>query len=154
MRKELIWKHGWIDEREYNRTWQLSKLSIGIQQIAQVILFSKRLAGWRGVAAGVAGFLLPSVVVTVIMSIVLVAVLGNRFIQDALRVVIPLTGGMTMAVALQMWNPRMLAVPRDWLRTALQGLVVLLCSLLVGVIHAPVPLVMLAALVAGALLPA
>jgi hypothetical protein len=88
------------------------------------------------------------------MSIALVAVIGNRYIEDALRLVIPLTGGMTMAIALQMWNPALPTVPREWLRTSAQALLVLVCAVLVGVVHVPVPLVMVVALALGALLPA
>jgi len=152
LRKELVWKHGWVTEDEYNRTWQLSKLTIGIQQIGQVILYGRKLGGPWGIVVGVAGFLVPSVVLTILLSIVLVAVIGNRYIEDALRLVIPLTGGMTMAIAFQMWNPNFPKVPRQWLYLGLQGIMVLICSLLVGVVHVPVPLVMVTALGLGALL--
>jgi chromate transporter len=153
MRKELVWKHAWIDDAEYNRVWQLSKLTVGIQQIGQVLLYGRRLAGSKGMAVAFLGFMLPSVVLTIIMSIVLVAVIGNRYVGDALRLVIPWTGGMTMATALQMWNPAVPRAMRQWLHVSAQGLLVLVCSLLVGVVHVPVPLVMLAALALGALLP-
>jgi chromate transporter len=153
LRRELVWKHGWITEDEYNRMWQLSKLTIGIQQIGQVILYGRKLAGWRGIAIGVAGFLVPSVALTILVSIALVAVIGNRYVEDALRLVIPLTGGMTMAIAFQMWNPQLPSSTRKWLHLAAQAVMVLICSLLVGVLHVPVPLVMAAALLLGAALP-
>lgn len=153
MRKELIWKHHWLDDDEYNRVWRLSKLSLGIQQIAQVIIFGRRLGGAPGIVAALAGFILPSVLLTVVLSIVLVAVIGNRFVEDALRVIIPLTGGMTMATALQMWNPAMPDSMRRSMRILGQGALVLIAALLVGVVHIPVPLVMLVAIVGGALLP-
>ncbi|HLQ34183.1 MAG TPA: chromate transporter [Chloroflexota bacterium] len=153
MRKELVWKHGWLTDIEYNRIWQLSKLTVGIQQIGQVILYGQKLAGRRGIAVAVAGFMLPSVFLTIVMSIVLVAVIGNRYIEDALRLVIPLTGGMTMAIALQMWSPEVPRLPRHVLRLVGQGVAVLICSVLVGVVRLPVPLIMVAALTLGALLP-
>jgi len=153
MRKELVWKHGWMTDADYNRVWQLSKLTVGIQQIGQVLLYGRRLAGRKGLAVAFAGFMLPSVVLTIVMSMVLVAVIGNHYIDDALRLVIPWTGGMTMATALQMWNPAIPRAARQWLHFGAQGLLVLVCSILVGVVHVPVPLVMLAALALGALLP-
>lgn len=154
MRQELVWKRHWLDDSEYNRTWQLSKLALGIQQIAQVILYGRRLGGWPGLALALLAFLLPSVAVTIAMSSILVSALGNRFVQDALRLIIPLTGGMTMALALQMWNPQLRSLARDWLRLVCQGIVVLVCAILLGVVHVPVPIVMLLAIVGGALLPA
>lgn len=153
MRKELVWNTGWLTDVEYNRLWQLSKLTVGIQQIGQVILYSRRLGGRKGIAIGMAGFMVPSVLLTAVMSLVLLAVIGNRLVEDALKLVIPLTGGMTMAIALQMWNPRVPGRPRQWLGLLGQGLLVLLCSLLVGVVHVPVPLIMLVALGLGALIP-
>ena len=153
LRKELVWKRHWLRDDEYNRVWQLSKLSLGIQQIAQVMIFGRRLGGKKGIAVAVSAFLLPAVLLTVILSIVLVAVIGERPVVDGLRVVIPLTGGMTMATALQMWNPKTPRSVRQSLRIVGQGLIVLVCALLVGVIRVPVPLVMLAAILGGALLP-
>jgi len=153
MRTELVYQRGWVPLDEYTRLWQLSKLSLGIQQVAQVILYGRRLGGRRGIALAICGFLLPSVVLTIILSIVLVAVIDNRLIDDALELVIPLTGGMTMAVALQMWNPSWPGKFQNQLRLLGQGCLVILCALLVGVVKVPVPLVMLGALVAGALLP-
>ncbi len=153
MRKELVWKKGWLTDVEYNRIWQLSKLAVGIQQIGQVILYGRKLAGRAGIAVAIAGFMLPSCLLTIIMSIVLVAVIGNRYIEDALRLVVPLTGGMTMAIAWQMWSPETPRAPRHYLRLLGQGVIVLMCSILVGVVRVPVPLIMVAALTLGALLP-
>ncbi len=153
LRSELVWKTGWITETEYNRLWQLTKLTVGIQQIGQVILYGRLLGGRKGIAIAVAGFMVPSVAVTALMAMLLGAVIGNRYVEDALRLVIPLTGGMTMAIALQMWNPRIPGGLRQWLHLVGQGVMVLICSLLVGVAHVPVPLIMLAALVVGALVP-
>ncbi len=153
LRKELVWRNGWLDEREYQRLWQLSKLSLGINQIAQVIIFGRRFAGWRGIPVALCGFLLPSVTVTIGMTAVLVAVIGNRFVEDALRLIIPLTGGMTMGIALQMWGPELPSPSvRKWLWLLGQGCIVLICSLLVGVVRAPVPLVMASAILAGVIL--
>jgi len=153
MRKELVWKKGWLTDVEYNHIWQLSKLAVGIQQIGQVILYGRQLCGRKGIAVAIAGFMLPSCLLTVIMSIVLVAVIGNRYIEDALRLVVPLTGGMTMAIAWQMWSPETPRMPRHVLRLLGQGLIVVICSILVGVVRVPVPFVMIAALTLGALLP-
>ncbi|HLG69256.1 MAG TPA: chromate transporter [Chloroflexota bacterium] len=153
MRKELVWKTGWITDDEYNRLWQLSKLTVGIQQIGQVILYSRRLAGRKGILVGVLGFMVPSVAMTSLMALLLAAVIGNQYVEDALKLVIPLTGGMTMAIALQMWNPRLPGGRRQWFHLLGQGLMVLICSLLVGVVHVPVPAIMLVALALGALIP-
>jgi chromate transport protein ChrA len=153
MRKELVWKTGWLTDEEYNRIWTLSKLNVGIQQIGQMILYGQRLGGRKGIALAVAGFMVPSVVVTVLMTMALVAVVHNPLVEHALRLIVPLTGGMTMAIALQMWNPSLPLIPRDWLRVSAQLALVVICAVLVGVVHVPVPVVMIAALALGALLP-
>lgn len=152
IRKAIVDKRHWMTLADYNRTWQLSKLSLGIQQIAQVIMYGRMFGGWPGVFVGILGFLVPSTIVTVLFSMALIAVIGNRYVDDALRLIVPLTGGMTMGIALQMWGPRVPGKGRDWLWLFLQGLLVLVCALLVGVVRVPVPLVMAGALAAGALI--
>ncbi len=151
MRRELVDCRGWLTAGQYNRGWTLSKLSPGINQIAQVILYGRHLGGWRGALAAVAGFVLPSVVATVLISFLLVAAIGNRLTQDALHVVIPVTGGMTLVTTFQMWGPRLPSPSlSSWVRVLLEGLIVVVCGLLVGSLHVAVPLVMLGALVFGA----
>jgi chromate transporter len=153
IRKAVVDKRHWMTLADYNRSWQLSKLSLGIQQIAQVIMYGRMFGGWPGVFVGIAGFLVPSSAVTILFSVLLIMVMGNRFVEDALRLIVPLTGGMTMAIALQMWGPSVPAKSRQWFWLFAQGLLVLVCALLVGVVRIPVPLVMAAALCAGALMP-
>ena len=60
---------------------------------------------------------------------------------------------LTMAIAWQMWSPEAPRMPRHVLRLLGQGLIVLTCSILVGVVRVPVPFVMIAALTLGAMLP-
>lgn len=151
LRKELVSNRRWMDDDEFNRWWRISKLSLGINMIAQVILYGRRLAGFPGILVALAGFILPSILATVLISVLLLSVIDNQYVRDALRVVVPVTGGMTMAIALQMWNPR---IPRGslraWLRLVSQAAIVCLSALLVGVVHVPVPLIMIAAIAAGA----
>ncbi|MDE3078019.1 MAG: chromate transporter [Chloroflexota bacterium] len=152
MRRELVDRRRWITNEQFNRGWTLSKLSPGTNQIAQVILYGRHLAGWGGAALAIAGFLLPAVGITILLSALLLAAIGNQLTQDALRLVIPATGGMTMAVAVQMWGPKIRpAVSATWRRLAFEAVVVLCSALLVGLVHLPVPLVMLAAIVGGAI---
>ena len=70
-----------------------------------------------------------------------------------MRIVVPLTGGMTLTIALQMWNPTLPRDRRQVLHLGLQLLLIFVCAVLVGVLHVPVPLIMVLALTAGALLP-
>ncbi|MDE3076286.1 MAG: chromate transporter [Chloroflexota bacterium] len=153
MRRELVDRRRWISSEQFNRGFTLSKLSPGTNQIAQVILYGRHLGGWAGVAVALAGFLLPAVVTTVLLSILLVAAIGNPLTRDALRLVVPATAGMTMAVALQMWAPPAPSKnPGRWRRLALEAAIVVSCALLVGLARVPVPLVMLAAIACGAVL--
>src|SRR5712691_8791065 len=114
LRKEVVWKQHWLTDEEYNRTWRLSRLSIGIPQVAQVVQYGQMLGGWPGVFVAMLSFLLPCAVVSLVLAAVLVALIANRYVGDALRLIVPLTGGMTMALALQMWNPSPPAKTRDW----------------------------------------
>ncbi|MBV8084311.1 MAG: chromate transporter [Chloroflexi bacterium] len=153
LREELVRKQEWFEESEFVRLWQLAKLSLGINILGQAILYGWRLAGVLGVTVACIGLMVPAAIVTVAMSMGLMSIVGNPYVQDALRLVIPVTGGMTLAMALQMWSPRIEPDLRSRLRVGVQALFVGLSAFLVGVVKVPVPFVLLGALVAGALIP-
>ena len=59
---------GWLSEEEFVRTWALSQISPGINLVKLTILVGQRLRGWPGIVSAVAGLLLPSAGVTVLMT--------------------------------------------------------------------------------------
>lgn len=99
MRRELVERRGWLTHREFLEDWALSKLSLGINQIALAGLEGLRVAGPRGVAVALAAFLIPSGLVTALMTAGYASVRDEPLVRAALAGAGPVTAGMTVGLA-------------------------------------------------------
>lgn len=149
MRREFVQRHRWITGDQYNEAFALSKLTPGTNIIAQSIVMGRMMAGAGGVAASLAGLLAPAVAITTLLAAFITFVQGNRVAGAALAGIVPATGGLTFAIVVQMGGGQL---GEGWDR--LRGLAVMLaCGLLVGLLHLPVPLILLTMGALGALFP-
>lgn len=98
-------KLGWMTEEEFVRTYALVQIAPGINLIKLVALLGMRLRGWPGLLMGLAGMLLPSAGVTVLMTAGYAAVRNLPAAQAALRGILPATIGLSLAMAVQMAAP-------------------------------------------------
>ena len=57
--RQLALRRQWLTEEEFLDTVVLSRVTPGITILAQVILIGKKVDGWRGILARLAGMLLP-----------------------------------------------------------------------------------------------
>jgi chromate transporter len=96
---------GWLDEVEFTRAWALIQIAPGINLIKITALIGYQLRGWPGVAAAVAGLVLPSGCVTALMTAGFSAVRDEPAVQAAMRGVLPATIGVSVAIAAQMGLP-------------------------------------------------
>lgn len=99
MRRELVERRGWLSHREFLEDWALSKLSLGINLIALTGLEGQRVAGLRGALVAVAALLVPSGVITVLMTAGYQVVRGDEIVRAALFGAAPVIAGMTVGVA-------------------------------------------------------
>ncbi len=67
MRRLCVNDKAWMTEEEYVDCFVLSRLSPGINILAQVILIGRRVSGWAGALGAVIGLMFPAVVITVIL---------------------------------------------------------------------------------------
>ncbi|MHB8645152.1 MAG: chromate transporter [Thermomicrobiales bacterium] len=149
MRREFVQRRRWITGDQYNEAFALSKLTPGTNIIAQSIVMGKMMAGMGGVAATLAGLLAPATLITTLLAAFITIVQGNRVAGAVLAGIVPATGGLTFAIVVQMGGGQL---GRGWDR--LRGLMVMLvCGLLVGLAHLPVPLILVTMGVIGALFP-
>jgi chromate transporter len=74
IQREVVDKHGWIEEREFVNMIALAQAAPGLIAVNSAIFIGHRIAGWRGVVATVLGAVLPSVVI-----ILLIAVYFSQF---------------------------------------------------------------------------
>jgi len=150
IRREFVEVRGWLDETAFREDYALSKLVPGINIIAQAILIGRRIAGGRGAVAAVVGLLLPAVFVTTILAATIAWVERFHAAQAILGGVIPATAGLTLALTVQL-------VGRSDVRTvrlaAIAGVAIVIAAALIGFLHLPVPVVLIAFGIVGALFP-
>lgn len=149
MRREFVQRHRWLTGDQYNEAFALSKLTPGTNIIAQSIVMGRMIAGAGGVVVSLAGLLGPAVIITTILAAFITVVQGNRVAGAMLAGVVPATGGLTFAIVVQMGRGQ-LGV--GWERVRGLG-VMAACCLLFGLLHVPIPLVLLTMGLLGALFP-
>jgi len=88
-----------MSAREFGEAWALSQLSPGIHLVALAGLIGRRVAGWRGVLAAVAGMMIPAAAITVALTAAYEVIAASALARAALAGVAPVTGGMTIATA-------------------------------------------------------
>lgn len=111
MRQELVTKRRWLTERQFLEDWAFSKLSLGINLIALAALISGRLFGVRGIAVSLAAMVVPSAVITAVMTAAYAGVRDEPLIRAALAGAGPVTAGMTVGIAYTFGRQ---AVRRGW----------------------------------------
>src|SRR5438876_11515855 len=99
IRRLAVDRERWMSAREFGEAWALSQLSPGIHLVALAGLVGRRAAGWRGVAAAVAGMMIPAAAITVGLTAAYGLVAAGPLAKAALAGLAPVTGGMTIATA-------------------------------------------------------
>ena len=96
---------GWLSEAEFARAWALVRVAPGINLIKLTILIGHQLRGAAGILAAVAGLLLPSASITVLMTAGFTVVREWPLVRTALRGVMPATVGLSLALGVEMARP-------------------------------------------------
>jgi len=95
----------WMDDEEFTRSWALVQIAPGINLVKLTILVGYRLMGWTGLVASTLGLLMPSAVITVLMTAGFSAIRDNSVVQAAMKGILPATIGFSLAMAIQMAHP-------------------------------------------------
>ncbi len=98
-------KFGWITEEEFLNAWALAQLTPGINLIKLTVFIGNRLYGWRGVLMSLAGLLLPSALVTLLMTAFYSEVQSIASVKAVMRGILPATIGMALAMTIRMLSP-------------------------------------------------
>jgi chromate transporter len=106
-------ERGWLDEEEFIRTWALAQISPGINLLKLTVLVGHGLCGWPGLLAGVAGLLLPSASVTILMTAGFSLIRQQPLVQAAMRGILPATIGLSLAMGVQMGQPLLTRAYRE-----------------------------------------
>src|SRR5438445_2090480 len=68
IQRAFIEKHRWLSMEEYTRLWSLCILTPGINLVALTILIGRKLGGAWGIVISLAGLLLPSAIITCLIT--------------------------------------------------------------------------------------
>ena len=150
--EELVERRRWLSPADWAEAWGICQMVPGVNVIAVAALTGHRLAGWGGVAAAVAGLIVPSVVLTVLMTAGYVRIQGFHWMRSGLHGLVFAAAGGSVLVGYRLIRP-LLAASREESRTNLgAGIAVVLGAMLLA-LSGRVPL-LLVLLGAGALLAA
>lgn len=98
-------ERGWLDEEQFVRAWALAQIAPGINLIKLTVMIAYQLRGWPGLIAAVAGLLLPSGAVTVLMTAGFATVRSVPLVQAIMEGILPATIGLSLAMDVQMAQP-------------------------------------------------
>jgi chromate transporter len=96
---------GWLDEDEFVRAWALAQISPGINLLKLTVLVGYHLRGVPGLIAAVAGLLVPSGGITILMTAGFASIRGQPLVQAAMKGILPATIGLSVAMSAQMALP-------------------------------------------------
>jgi chromate transporter len=139
IRREMVERRGWITDAEFTRYWSICQIAPGINLIGLTILIGWKVAGTPGILLALAGMLLPSVLITVLLTAFYAGVREEPLVNAVLRGVIPATAGLGLLLAVQMVRQPIADSRAEGLSSLTLSLLVLLASaLLAGLAGAPV----------------
>jgi chromate transporter len=144
---------GWLTEAEFAKDWALVQISPGINLIKITAVIGHQLRGWPGLLAAIAGLLLPSATITVLMTAGFTIIRDWPFVKAAMRGVIPATIGISVGLGIQMAQAPLSRARRDGRVSVVVQLALLAGSaLLLALAHASPVIVLALAGISGMLL--
>ena len=113
IRREAVERRGWLSDEEYARYWGICQIAPGINILGLVILIGWQLSGAAGAALALAGLLLPSVAIPIMLTAVYSRIEQVPLVQSALRGVLPATVGLGLLLAVGMLRPLLSASRKE-----------------------------------------
>ena len=105
IRRAAVDEQHWVSGEEFGRFWGLVQLAPGINLLALTVLLGRRTAGVRGIVLALAGLLLPSAALTILLTAVYAHVQHFALVQSALRGIVPAVAGLGFLTAWQIARP-------------------------------------------------
>lgn len=81
----MVAARGWLSAESWAECWAICQIVPGVNIMAMALLTGSRLAGWPGAVASLAGLVGPSVVATLLITIVYSRVQGLHVVQSGLH---------------------------------------------------------------------
>ncbi|MDP9379084.1 MAG: chromate transporter [Chloroflexota bacterium] len=148
--RAFVERRRWITPDEFTRSWAMVHLTPGINLLALTVLIGWKLRGVIGVALSLAGLLLPSVSITLLMTAIYSGVRNQPLVQAGLRGVVPATVGLGLLMSWQLARPLLAASRREGRGSLALGTLLLTGSAVASLLGTPVILLIaVAGLIAG-----
>ncbi len=152
IQRAFIEKHRWLSMEEFMYFWNLCVLTPGINLVALTVLIGKKLGGVWGIVVSLAGLLLPSAAITCLLAATFVRIENIAAVQAILRGVVPATGGIMLLVGLNFALPLIRRSYKEGVLYLLtSGVLMIACALAVILLKLSVIIVILGAILLGAL---
>jgi chromate transporter len=130
MQREFIAKRHWLTMEEFTHFLSLSMFTPGINLVAMNILIGRKLGGVAGAFSSLVGMLLPSALITCLITVIFTKIESIAAIQAIVKGIVPATGGIMFIVGLNLARPQ--------LRLARKGgpvhIVICLAFILTGIV--------------------
>lgn len=121
-------KEGWLDEEEFLKFWAISQITPGINLVKTTLLIGQRLQGRAGLVAAVAGLMLPSALVTALMTAGYAGIQGHPLVKAAMRGILPAVIGFTLALSWDLGKPLLARARNDGAAHLVGALVLIACG--------------------------
>ena len=143
--RTFVEQRGWLLPEEYNRFWNLCVMSPGINLVGITILIGRKLGGWRGICASLVGLLVPSALISCLLTAGFVSIQRFPATQAILQGVIPATAGIMLVVGIKYAQPLLKELRLEGTWQVIAGLVlVLLSTLAITLWQIAIPFVLIA----------
>ncbi len=151
--REFVEKRHWLTMEDYLHLWSLCFFAPGINLVALTILIGKRLGGATGVVAALAGMLLPSVIITCLLSVGFQLIQHLAAVQAILKGVIPATAGLMLLVAINTALPQLKTARKEGILSLVADIIlILLCAIAIIIWQIPVVVTLPALAILGIVL--
>ena len=153
IQRTFIDRYKWMTMEEFAHLWNLCILTPGINLVALTVLIGRKLGGTWGIVASLAGMLVPSAAITCLLAAIFQQIEHPAAVQAIVRGVIPATGAIMLLVGVNFALP---LIRRGYKEGALyllgSSVLVMICALAIILLKLSVIVVILGAVVLGALL--
>jgi chromate transporter len=138
MRRITVEEQHWVTDEEYSQYWGMVQIAPGINLIGQAVLIGYRVARLRGALAAMCGLLIPSALITLVLTAGYATIRSHHIVIAAVHGIIPATVGVGTVLAIQMLRPALTASRRDGRgMLAVSIAVVLITPVLLGLTALP-----------------
>jgi chromate transporter len=143
---ELVDRRGWLTPADWAEAWGVCQVVPGVNVVAVAALTGSRLAGLRGVACSVGGLMIPSVVLTVMMTAVFNSVHDIHWVKAALHGIVFAAAGGSVMIGYRLIRPTLAASRADSVWLLVTGATIVVAAALLAISGAvPLAAVLIAA---------